>query len=106
MIIHVSEIKKMFSSISDFKNFSVFLSVQEIERLVEILQSSVVNMGKKSDFWIKDSYATWVSRVKPEVVVELTNAKEFFGLRDLANRFPTDDFLRAVFETSNKSVKS
>ncbi len=94
------KINKILLSNPDLNYFISFLSIQEIDRMTDVLFSAMADLD--SNFPVNGTdYTQWSVAGRARLLKELSGALPYFGFVDLVSRFPTDVFLQAYFQSVN-----
>lgn len=94
MEIEEAKIRELLMSTTGLQNFLVFLAGQEIDRLAEALQMAMSAASPGTA-----DYKAWSASAKSSIAKEFLEIQEFLGFKDIASRFPVEDFLQAYYKT-------
>ncbi len=100
MVLEIDQIIKLVHSTSSLNGFMGFLSVQETDRLAEVLQAALLEAEQSNKAGNVD-YNSWARQAKDKISKELTDSQALFGFMDLADKFPIDEFLQAYYNSAN-----
>ncbi len=97
MVLNTEQITEIMVSLQSIKLLLAYFSVQEVDRMADVLYSAVSSVYENKLTGSAD-YESWFVAVKNRAVRELADAQSYFGFWNLPQRFPLDDFLQAYYQ--------